>query len=53
MKTDKAVLKCFKAIIDKDYKKERVLYFKILKKALKGKRRSAWIKRLYVDLLAI
>jgi hypothetical protein len=37
MRTDKAISQYFKAIIERDHEKERKLYFKILKKSLKGK----------------
>ena len=37
MKTRKLIQKYFKAIFNKDAKKERKLYFKILRKSLRGK----------------
>ena len=37
MNTRKLIQKYFKAIFNKDVKKERKLYFKILRKSLRGK----------------
>lgn len=37
MKTQKLISKFYKSIIEKDKDKEEKLYFKLLKKSLKGK----------------
>jgi len=37
MKTKKLILKFYRAILDKDAKKERKFWFKLLKKSFKGK----------------
>lgn len=37
MKTQKLISKFFQSIINKDVKKEEKLYYKLLKKSLKGK----------------